>query len=89
MSYQWVYSGHQDDSAKIIKIYCSRIVRTVPAKYIWLVKTKDGEEKSLGAYKITDFDNSEDIKAFNYAVTNSSQLDQKELQNYLDLSARN
>jgi hypothetical protein len=88
MSHQWVYNGHEDETAKIVKIYCSRIVPTVPITYLWIVKTKDGEEKPLGFYKESDFDNAEDVKAFNYALTNSSQLDKKELQKYLDLSTR-
>jgi hypothetical protein len=88
MSYQWIYNGHEDETAKIVKIYCSRIVPTVPVTYMWLVKTKNGEERSLNSYKESDFDNAEDMKAFNYALTNSSQLDKKELQKYLELLTR-
>ena len=89
MSYQWVYSGHQDETSKIIKIYCSRIVPSVPVTYIWSVKTNDGEERPLGFYKESDFDNAEDVKAFNYALTNLAMLEQKELKKYLELSLRN
>jgi hypothetical protein len=88
MSYQWIYNGHEDETAKIVKIYCSRIVPTVPVTYMWLVKTKNGEERSLNSYKESYFDNAEDMKAFNYALTNSSQLDKKELQKYLELLTR-
>jgi hypothetical protein len=88
MSHQWIYNGHQDDAAKIVKIYCSRIIPSVPITYMWLVKTKNGEERPLNSYKESDFDNVEDVKAFNYALTNSSQLDKRELQKYLELSTR-
>lgn len=82
MSHRWVYNGHQDETTKIRSIYCSKIIHANPKSYIWVVKTRD-EERSLNLYKVTDFDHPEDIKAFNYALTNSNALQEKELATFL------
>jgi heme-binding NEAT domain protein len=83
MSHKWIYSGHQDESAKIKSIYCSKIVQHVSKSYIWSLKTTS-EEKLLSSYNLTDFQHPQDIKAFNYAIANSNALEEKEMNNYFE-----
>jgi hypothetical protein len=84
MSHRWIYNGHQDETTKILSIYCSKIIQSVPKSYIWVLKTRT-EERSLNLYKVTDFDHPEDIKAFDYALINSNALQEKELATFYGL----
>lgn len=89
MSHQWVYSGHANPSTLITSIYCSKVVPKVPTLYIWTVKTRNGEEKTLGHHSVNDFTHAEDVKAINYALSINAMLQEKEYNKYLQITRSN
>ena len=87
MSNTWKYDGHSDNTTKIESIYCSRIIKQFPPLYIWLILLKDGTEKVIDAYTKADFEHDEDIKAFERAKLNSSELNTNELEKYSKMTS--